>query len=144
MKAILGIDPGLSTGFALYHDGKLQVLTTVRPHELADVINDFGGTQGIARIIFEDSRLTSHVFTTVKSRPAALKMARNIGQIDAWSGLINSVCEKLKIPCHGISPKQKGKKLNAEEFLRVTGWEYQSNQHERDAAMCAWPYRGAL
>lgn len=26
---------------------------------------------------------------------------------------------------------------------RITGWSKPSNQHERDAAMVAWPYRGA-
>ncbi len=83
------------------------------------------------------------MFTTVKSRPAALKMARNVGEIDAWCRLIVATCADLGIDAHGISPKQKGAKLDAAQFAAKTGWCGKSNAHERDAAMCAWPYRGA-
>ena len=134
---IIGIDPGAHTGKATYIDGKLAGLQTILPHQIKVHIS------GAKRVIFEDSRLQSHVFTTTKSRPAALKMARNIGEIDAWCKLIVSVCEELGIPAHGVSPKSKGAKLNAEDFARVTGWTGKSNQHERDGAMIAFPYRGA-
>jgi len=83
------------------------------------------------------------MFTTVKSRPAALKMARNVGEIDAWCKLIVATCGQLGIPAYGISPKNKGAKLDAAQFKAETGWAEQSNQHNRDAAMVAWPYRKA-
>ena len=133
---VLGIDPGASTGIATYENGILVSLRTITPLQLGNAIS------GADRIIFEDSRLTSFMFTTVKSRPVALNMARKVGQIDAWSSLIVAICEQLDIPCHGISPKAKGAKLNAEQFAKVTGWAGKSNAHERDAAMCAWMYRG--
>jgi hypothetical protein len=41
----------------------------------------------------------------------------------------------MKISAHGISPKHKGRKLDAETFNKLTGWQKKSNQHERDAAM---------
>ena len=87
--------------------------------------------------------MLSHTWTTIKSRPAALKMARNVGEVDAWCKLIVAVCESLSIAAHGISPKAKGEKLGSEAFNRVTGWVGPSNQHMRDAAMVAWPYRSA-
>ena len=52
-----------------------------------------------------------------------------------------------------ISPKQaevlaelkKGdctrQQLPAATFAHITSWSARSNQHERDAAMVAWPYR---
>lgn len=134
---VLGIDPGASTGIATYENGVLVSLRTIAPLQLGSAIS------GADRIIFEDSRLTSFMFTTVKSRPAALKLARNVGQIDAWSSLIVAICAELGIPAHGVSPKAKGAKLNAEQFAKATGWAGKSNAHERDAAMCVWPYRGA-
>ena len=136
---ILGIDPGQSTGCAIYTAGRLETLHTIRPHRIAEFIKELNPK----RVIFEDSRLTSFMFTTLKSRPAALKMARNVGTIDAWCGLIVDVCGDLAIPVHGISPKQKGAKLDAKAFARSTGWLAASNQHTRDAAMVAWPYRSA-
>ena len=69
---ILGIDPGANTGVATYHGGKLTSLQTIQPHRIPELIR----ATGAGRVVFEDSRLISHMFTTVKSRPAALKMAR--------------------------------------------------------------------
>ncbi len=137
-RTILGIDPGASTGVAVYIGGKLDKLATVEPWRLPEVIQ----AHGADRVVFEDSRLTSYMFTTVKSRPAALKMARNVGEVDAWCKLIVALCESLNIPAHGISPRQKGAKLDAAEFGRMTGWTTRTNQHERDAAVVAWGYRG--
>lgn len=136
---ILGIDPGQHTGLAYFRDGKLSALETIQPHELPGVLRANMPT----RVVFEDSRLQSHVWTSVPSKAAALKMARNIGQIDAWCTLITNVCADLGIAAHGISPAGKGGKLNAAEFEQLTGWTERSNSHERDAAVVAWKYRGA-
>lgn len=136
---ILGIDPGAQTGIAVFKAGALWKLETIAPHQIADYL-----TKAMpSRVIFEDSRLTSFMFNQVKSRPAALKMARNVGEIDAWCRVITSVCADLAIPAHGISPKDKGKKLNAAQFAALTGWSGKSNSHCRDAAMVAYPYRTA-
>ncbi|MDR6453912.1 hypothetical protein [Variovorax paradoxus] len=134
---ILGIDPGASTGLACYEDGVLTWLRTIEPHS----IEHFLRHHAPARVVFEDSRLESKVWTTAGSRAAALKIARNVGQIDAWCSLITSICADLGIPAHGISPTAKGAKLDAAAFALVTRWAERSNQHERDAAMVAWPYR---
>lgn len=136
---MLGIDPGQHTGLAIYRDGQLSALRTIQPVDIeAEIVALWP-----SRVIFEDSRLQSHTWTKAPSRAAAAKMARNVGQIDAWSGLIVAICAKHGIPAHGISPQGKGKKLGAEAFERATGWTASSNEHSRDAAMVAWPYRGA-
>lgn len=139
MSTILGIDPGAHTGIAIFTGGKLETLHTISPHRIPEFIRE----SGARRVIFEDSRLTSFMFTTTKSRPAALKMARNVGQVDAWCSLIVAVCADLGIAAHGVSPKGKGAKLDAKAFARTTGWLASSNEHQRDGAMVAWPYRGA-
>jgi len=136
---ILGIDPGVNTGIAYYIDGKLDKLATIEPHQIENAISLFVPD----RVVFEDSRLQSHTWSQVKSRPAALKMARNVGEIDAWCRLITSICGDLRITAHGISPKGKGIKMDHVMFCTLTGWTGQSNQHTRDAAMVAWPYRKA-
>ena len=138
-RIIVGIDPGASTGFAVIGDGVLTNLLTISPW---DIEIELSGVP-IDRVIFEDSRLQSHTWTRAATRAAAAKMARNVGQVDAWCSLIVGICGRLGIPAHGISPKAKGKKLNAEQFKSATGWTSASNQHERDAAMVAFPYRGA-
>lgn len=136
---ILGIDPGANTGVATYVRGSLVALNTIEPHQIERFISG----KRPARVVFEDSRLQSHTWTNAPTRAAAAKMARNVGQIDAWCNLITAICGELGIQAHGISPAGKGKKLDAEAFSRVTGWTAKSNEHARDAAMVAWPYRGA-
>ncbi len=139
MSLILGMDPGTHTGVATYVDGVLTDLETVPPHHIERIIR---GRQP-ARVVFEDSRLQSHVWTRAKSAAASAKMARNVGTVDAWCNLITEVCGELGIPAHGISPAGKGGKLNADAFARITGWVGPSNEHSRDAGMVAWPYRRA-
>lgn len=136
---ILGIDPGASTGLAFFREGKLSALETIQPHTLPATLKALMPT----RVIFEDSRLESKVWSTAPTLAAKLKIARNVGQIDAWCTLITSVCADLGIPAHGISPTDKGAKVKAEAFVLATGWTGRANQHERDAAMVAWKYRGA-
>lgn len=134
---VLGIDPGANTGFAFFEDGNLGNLETGSPWDMKHVIQQCGAV----RVVFEDSRLQSNVWSAVGTKAAACKIARNVGQIDAWCSYILAVCEQARVPVLSISPKGKGKKVGAEEFERITGWTGKSNQHERDAAMCAWPYR---
>lgn len=138
---ILGIDPGANTGVAVFEGGRLSRLITIEPVHIGRLID---GHQP-ERVIFEDSRLQSHVWTgAARSKAAAVKIGRNIGEIDAWCKLIVAECAQRGIPAHGISPKQKGTKIESQDaFNRITGWTGASNEHTRDAAMVAWPYRGA-
>ena len=140
MTTILGIDPGANTGVAVYRDFDLCELRTIAPWELPAELALYGAD----RVVYEDSRLTSPVWSRDKANTSMrIKIARNVGQVDAWCSLIVAVCGELGIPAHGISPKGKGAKLHAAAFETLTGWRRQSNQHERDAAMVAWPYRSA-
>ena len=136
---ILGIDPGANTGVAHFVDGELARLETIAPHQIERTLRNFLP----ARVVFEDSRLQSHTWTRGKSGAASAKMARNVGQVDAWCTLITSICGELGIPAHGISPAGKGAKLQADRFAIVTGWTGSTNEHTRDAAMVAWPFRRA-
>lgn len=138
MSKILGIDPGANTGLAFFLDGRLTELQTIQPldlhQEIAKYLPDL--------VIFEDSRLQSIVWNRKVNTAQMLKIARNIGMVDAYCSQIVDVCDLIGIPCVGVSPKSKGKKLDAKEFKALTGWTKQSNSHERDSATIAWQYRG--
>lgn len=134
---VIGIDPGINTGMARYVDGMLVELEAVNPWDVRIALDALRP----ALVVFEDSRKQSHTWTRAASREASLKMARNVGEIDAWCKLIEAECAALGIPCMGVSPLGKGAKLAAPAFARVTGWAGKSNEHNRDAAMVAWPHR---
>jgi hypothetical protein len=136
---IIGLDPGTHTGLAIIRAGKLELLQTIHPLDISARLAEFGPK----RVVFEDSRLTTHLFTTNSRTAVAKSMARKVGQVDMVCGLIVEACGRLGIPAHGISPKGKGAKLNAAQFKAATGWDGASNEHCRDACMVAWPYRGA-
>ena len=133
---VVGVDPGANTGIAWYVDGTLQKIES----EASLQALFFHLHIGIGLVVFEDSRLQTTFLRQANAR-AMLKIARNVGEIDAYCKLIESECNRLSIKCIGISPKNKGAKLNSEDFMRLTGWTRKTNQHERDAAMVAYRFR---
>jgi len=139
MKQVIGIDPGVNTGVALYANGKLLSLQTIEPIDIQDCIK----RSYADLIVFEDSRLQSAVWVPSKNKAVANNIARKIGQVDALCSLIEDTCNRWEIKFMRVSPKAKGAKMNSEDFNLFTGWTGRSNAHERDAAMVAWQLRGA-
>ena len=134
----IGLDPGQRTGVAIYRDGKLCELRTVSPADIEALIVEHAP----ALVVFEDSRMQSPVFSRGTNPRAMLKIARNVGEIDQLCRQIDDMSKRLGAECVGVSPLRKGSKLTAARFAKVTGWQGRSNQHERDAAMCAFRYLG--
>lgn len=139
VSTILGIDPGKHTGVAIFIGGKLTELRTTDPQGVAALLDEIQPE----RVVFEDSRLTRSTWARGVSPAAMRKIARNVGQIDAWCTQLVELCAARGIVAHGISPKGKGAKVSAVQFMKLTGYTGRSNQHQRDAAMVAWPVRGA-
>lgn len=140
MNVLIGVDPGRRTGIAIYRAGLLHDLRTMTPEEARTLIAQVPPDL----VVLEDSRRQSAVFNRPVSRRAMLKIARNVGEIDQLCREIALTCASREIPYIGVSPLGKGAKLNAARFKEITGWAGRSNQHERDAAMCAHPYRRAV
>lgn len=139
MKKVVGIDPGVNTGWAMYTSGKLVLLDTIEPID----IQSFILTREADLFVFEDSRLQSAVWVPSKNKAVANNIARKIGQVDALCAIIQDTCERYDIKYMRVSPKAKGGKMNAEDFNMLTGWTGRSNQHERDAAMVAFQLRNS-
>lgn len=137
---VIGIDPGINMGVAIYQDAKLTELLTIEPTGLADIFSVYAGDPLF--VAFEDSRLQSHIWVPSQTKGVAANIARKVGMVDAWCYMIERYCESWDVAYMRISPKAKGVKLNAEQFKEFTGWTKKSNQHERDAAMVAWQFRG--
>ena len=136
---VIGIDPGVNMGWAIYKDGELVGLKTIEPFCFDNHLGLYVGEPLF--LAFEDSRLQSHVWLPSQSKGIAANIARKIGMVDAWCYMIERICERYDIAYMRISPKAKGEKLNAKDFNRITRWNGKSNQHERDAAMVAWMFR---
>lgn len=142
MSKIIGIDPGAATGLAIFEGGRLLALETIEPLHVERTIR----AMAPARVIFEDSRLQTYAWNARSkgAMGAKLATARDLGRVDMLCALIVAICAEQSIDAHGISPADKGPKRAAANFAAYTGWTGRCNQHERDAAMVAWPYRGAV
>lgn len=135
---VVGLDPGIVTGVAVYHDGQLHDLYDVTPADSLAMVEDMT----FDLLVFEDSRQQSHVWNVAGlSKPAAIKVARDIGRIDMQCSMLEFQCLQAKRAFRAISPEHKGAKLGATSFNCRTGWTRRSNQHQRDAAMAAYPFR---
>lgn len=127
---LIGIDPGVHTGFAFTLNGELIAVecgTAVMAEQyILKMRRDF--TCAIA-VYFEDARLRTWFGQKGKE---ALQGA----------GSIKRDCQRWEewLVHHGISfckvaPKNNKTKLPADQFKRITGWEGRTNEHSRDAAM---------
>jgi len=134
---VLGIDPGQRTGLALYISGTLTSVSTATPAGALERIREL--RPGL--VVLEDSREQSAVFSRGVSPRAMLKIARNVGEIDHQCRTIVELCAELGIEVVQVSPLRKGAKYGANHMRGMCGWTARSNQHERDAAAVAWPYR---
>ncbi len=138
-NAVIGIDPGQRTGVAIFAGDRegLSRLSTISPDHIEQMLAD----EKPALVVFEDSRRQSAVFRRDVSPRAMLKIARNVGEIDNICRSITQACRRMDIDIIAVSPLAKGRKVSATAFAQITGWAGRSNQHERDAAMVAMPYR---
>ena len=136
---VIGIDPGVNTGIAVYEDGSLVHLETIQPMDYPILFSSYGIEPLF--ICFEDSRLQSHVWIPSQSKGVAANISRKIGMVDGFCYMLEQFCFQHGIAFFKVSPKQKGIKIDAELFKKLTRWDKRSNQHERDAAMIAWQFR---
>lgn len=143
MQLVIGIDPGQSTGIARFHDGHFWLVDTKTPYETIRLLNRIKPPIKCF-VVIEDSRLQSATWSAVGSAAMRAKIARNVGQIDGFCSLLEEALKDIGHSYLMVSPKGKGKKLNAAQFQGVTGIAQRMNQHERDAAMIAWPYRNGI
>lgn len=137
-RFIVGIDPGVNTGWALLDTstGKLAECSKTQIHlawlRLADMHRD----GSLRLVVFEDARLRQWFGT---KGTEALQGAGSIKRdATAWAGYL----AWLGCPYKAVKPAPGATKWKAEHFSRVTGWEGPSNEHGRDAACLIWGMRG--
>lgn len=134
---VLGIDPGVNTGFAIYStaEKKLLEVETIAIHDAMTrvlIMHRWYGPQLLVRL--EDARLR--------------KWFGNTGP-EVWKGA-GSICRDCSIwqaflESNGIAtmmtaPKHNRTKVTHDYFCRLTGWDKKTNEHGRDAAMLVYGY----
>lgn len=127
---LIGIDPGVKTGFAVYNPRtkKFEVVKTSSIVEAMNYIRQYQRSEYKIEIWFEDAR--QRKWFGAKGREAL----QGAGSIKRDCKIWQEFCEYHKIPFKMLPPQKGQTKWTAEYFKRLTGWEGRTSEHARDAA----------
>ena len=131
---MVGIDPGVTTGYAVW-DVDAQALVDVSSLKICDAmlrLHVMHKAQPVHMVVFEDARLRTWFGTKGREALQGAGSIKRDCQIWAdWLGIVGC-------PYKQVSPHQKGAKVDADRFEKLTRWTGRTNEHGRDAAMLVW------
>lgn len=131
---LIGIDPGVSTGFAIAKDGKIINVKTVDFWDCIKLLRDM---QNMGIVVYvENPNANKPVFFKRGANNAAMmqRVAQNVGSNKRDAQLIIQFCERYKIDVRPQKPLGT-KSIDANYFELLTGYKERTSQHGRDAAM---------
>jgi hypothetical protein len=133
-KRFIGIDAGTHTGFAVWswEDKKLVDIRTLAIHEALEEVMLYHESMGGVIVRVEDARLRSYFGT---SGP---EMWQGAGSIKRDCSIWEDFLEDKGITFQMVAPKNNKTKLKSAMFKRLTGWNRQTSEHARDAAMLVY------
>ena len=132
--AKIGIDTGTKTGFAVWEDGKLQVVESMTITQAMRKILTAYPYQ-TTKLYIEDARKWIGFNGKTKTTDARLQGA---GSVKRDASIWEDWCKENGYQAVFVKPMGKGLKKSAEDFKRITGWEGRTNEHSRDAAMIVY------
>jgi len=132
---IIGIDPGVKTGFAVWCTEAKSLLEVACYDAVEAEVRTL--RYGIwydpdVYVLFEDARLRRWYGTK------GTEALQGAGSIKRDSARWQEFCEFHKLPYKGLPPAKGATKWDAERFAKVTGWKARTNEHARDAAMMVY------
>jgi len=128
---LLGIDPGVHTGFAVYDPAAKQLIEVATMSAVAAEVRvlAYCCKHESVRLYFEDARKRQWLGS--KGREAL----QGAGSIKRDSQRWEEFCQYHGIDFVAVAPQHNRTKLPADQFQRITGWTGRTNEHGRDAAM---------
>lgn len=131
---IVGIDPGLNTGFSIFDqaEGELTKVCSMMIHEAFAYILLIKDQIKLVR--FEDARQRKKFGERSDSK------LQGAGSIKRDSKIWEDFLTSHKINFQMIAPVNIRTKVDADRFKTITGWDKPTNNHGRDAAMIVYGY----
>ena len=129
---VVGIDPGVSTGVALWDcaDKRLRDVLTLGILQAQQHVLTLKNLGNLSHIVMEDARLRTGWF----GENSAAKQ-QGAGSIKRDCSIWTEFCDMHGILLRSVSPKHKGAKVDAAMFAKLTKWEGRTSEHARDASM---------
>lgn len=134
-EILIGIDPGTTTGFAVY-DRQDKQLVALESGSLIQIYHRLLPYTKIAGVLvrIEDARLRKWY-----GKDSYGKM-QGAGSIKRDSAIWEEICQFHGVDYEMIHPVKGATKLDADTFEKVTKWKGQTNEHKRDSAMIVYGF----
>ena len=133
---VIGIDPGMHTGLAVWDTSTRQFLDirTTNIVDAMDYLRQIREERGIGLIVFEDARKRKWIprerdLRQVKGR------AMGAGSVKRDCSIWEEWCRFYRIDFVASLPRWGMTKLTDAYFRGITGYDRRTNEHGRDAAM---------
>lgn len=137
---VVGIDPGVNTGFAIYSQEQKQLLKveSMAIHLAILEIRELHQLYGEKLFVRIEDPNTYIPYKNVQQSSSRLQGAGSIKRdCKIWVDLL----DHQKIRYELVSLRSSLKKLTSETFKNYTKWKQKTNEHGRDAAMLAFDYK---
>lgn len=134
--AVIGIDPGVNTGYAdIVESKKMELFTDLILNVIDYVQCIFYNYKVLIRI--ENPKTYIPFKGMEKENQSKLQGAGSIKRdLSIWV----EFCEMRGIDYELVSLHSSFKKLSAEQFKKITGYKGRTSSHSRDAAMLVWNF----
>ena len=133
---IVGCDPGVHTGLAIFHGktGNLHSAGSYSIIEAMEIIKDLEDS-GSVFLRIEDARLRKWYGKNSNAK------AQGAGSVKRDCKIWEEFCAFYGIENQFVSPKGQRTKMNAKAFEHYTGCKLRLNEHGRDAYLLAWGFK---
>lgn len=141
----VGIDTGTHTGYAVWDNFKRRFVTIeeLPIHQALRRVLELReqaaqeGTKICVRV--EDARKRTW-FGAPMSREEERKKLQGVGMVKRDCNIWEAFLEDEGFDFQMVAPKNNATKLKAPQFKAITGYEGQTNEHKRDAAMLVFGF----
>lgn len=134
---IIGVDPGVNTGFAKWDRVTQQLLTvsTMKIHMAMKAVEYARDSGNLHMVVFEDARLRKwHGHADARMARSGAGIREGVGSVKRDCSIWQDFLSDLGVPFLQLKPAPGTTKWDAERFERVTGWTGRTSNHARDAA----------
>lgn len=141
----IGIDTGVNTGIAIWQRRPQQAFLIVESTTIHRAMKEVESWHrkhpGELFVRVEDPRQRKW-FGKMDRQQAKYGAAvrEGVGSVKRDASIWECFLKDLDIPHEMVAPKNNKTKMTATEFMRLTGWPMDTNEHGRDSAMLVFGY----
>lgn len=133
---VIGIDPGVHTGLAVWDTSNRQFLD-IRCSGIVDAmryLHSLQSDRGIGLVVFEDARQRKWI-PREKDLSQFRGRAMGAGSVKRDCSIWEEWCQTFALEYIKVPPRQGMTKFTDAHFRGLTGYDRRTNNHGRDAAM---------